>query len=111
MEEEGKSDRYIICSKCRSKYINDVEPINKDFGYTGLEEIYKTCVRCRARNKINCKTYSEIMKKSIMKTIKKKGKNKKNNTKRKMLIRRLKEHDRARYQIKVHCPLCNGEII
>ena len=59
MTEESKNDKHIICSKCRSKYINDEEHINKDFGYTRLEERYKTCVRCRVRNKINCKTYSE----------------------------------------------------
>ena len=59
MTEEGKNDKYIICSKCRSKYINDEEHITKDFGYTRLEERYKTCVRCRARNKINSKTYQE----------------------------------------------------
>ena len=76
MTEESKNDKYIICSKCRSKYINDEEHINKDFGYTGLEERYKTCVRCRARNKINYKTYSEKhpenrkKRKSIMKPIK-----------------------------------------
>ena len=77
MTEEGKNDKCIVCSKCRSKYINDEEHINKDFGYTRLEERYKTCVRCRARNKIIYKTYSEknILKsrkkrKSIMKPIK-----------------------------------------
>ena len=59
MTEEDKSDRYITCSKCTSKYINDGEHINKYFGYTILEMIYKTCVRCRARNKRFCKTYSE----------------------------------------------------
>jgi len=57
MAEESKTDKYIICSKCKSKYINDEEHISKDFGYTRLEERYKTCVRCRARNKVNCKTY------------------------------------------------------
>ena len=56
MAEESKTDKYIICSKCKSKYINDEEHITKDFGYTRLEERYKTCVRCRARNKVNCKT-------------------------------------------------------
>ena len=59
MTEEDKNDKHIICSKCRSKYINDEKPINKDFGYTILEMRYKTCVRCRARNKINNKTYHE----------------------------------------------------
>ena len=59
MTEEDKNDTYIMCSKCRSRYINDEEHINKCFGYTILEMIYKTCVRCRAINTNNCKTYSE----------------------------------------------------
>ena len=59
MTEEDKNDKYVICSSCRSKYKNDGEHINKDFGYTRLEMIYKTCVRCRAINKINCNTYPE----------------------------------------------------
>ena len=57
--EEDKNDKYIICTKCRSKYINGEDHINKDFGFTRLEMICKTCVRCRARNKISLKTYSE----------------------------------------------------
>ena len=59
MTEEDKNDKYIICSKCRSKYINDEEHVYNDFGYTRLEMRYKTCVRCRARSKINSKTYHE----------------------------------------------------
>ena len=62
MAEENKNDRYIIYSKCRSKYINDEEHISTDFGYTRLEEIYNTCVRCRAINNINCKAYYDIHK-------------------------------------------------
>ena len=49
MAEESKTDKYIICSKCKSKYINDEEHISKYFGYTRLEERYKTCVRCRSK--------------------------------------------------------------
>ena len=56
MAEESKDDIYIRCSKCRSKYINDEEHISKHFGYTRLEERYKTCVKCREMNKVNCKT-------------------------------------------------------
>ena len=59
MTEEGKSDKYIICSDCRSKYINDEEHINTDVGYTRLEIRYKTCGKCRARKKVNNKTYHE----------------------------------------------------
>ena len=62
MAEEGKNDKYIICSGCACKYINDEEHISNDFGYTRLEMRYKTCVRCRARNKIIGKTYYEAHK-------------------------------------------------
>ena len=89
MTEEGKNDKYIICSDCRSKYINDEEHINKDFGYTRLEMRYKTCVKCRARKKLRIRhIMKNILKKrkSIMKPIKKKRKNMTNNTERKMLI-------------------------
>ena len=55
--EEIKNDKHMKCSKCRSKYINDEEHINNDLGYTRLEEIYKTCVRCKDRGKVNSKTY------------------------------------------------------
>ena len=57
MTEEENNDKSIMCSKCISKHINDEEHINKYFGYTRLEEICKTCVRCRTRNNINGKTY------------------------------------------------------
>ena len=87
MAEESKHDKYIICSKCKSKYINDEEHISNDFGYTRLEEIYKTCVRCRGRNKVNYKTYSEKHKEELveyrktdMKNIKKISTNTINNT-------------------------------
>ena len=51
MTEEDKNDKYIICSKCRSKCINDKEHINNVFGYTRLEMRYKTCVKCRDYDK------------------------------------------------------------
>ena len=59
MTEEGKNDKYIICSDCRSKCIDDEENINTDFEYTRLEMRYKTCVKCRARKRIKNKTYHE----------------------------------------------------
>ena len=59
MTDESKNDKYIICSGCTCKYINDEEHISNDFGYTRLEMRYKTCVRCRAITKINCNTFSE----------------------------------------------------
>ena len=54
MTEEGKNNTYIICSKCRSKHINDEEHINNDFGYNRMGDRFKTCVKCREqRNKNN----------------------------------------------------------
>ena len=53
MTEEGKNYKYIICIDCKSKYTNDEEHSNTDFGCTRLEERYKTGVKCRARKIIN----------------------------------------------------------
>ena len=50
MTEPSEADKYIKCSKCRCKYINDTEHIKNDFGYNRLEERYKTCAKCRDRN-------------------------------------------------------------
>ena len=44
MAEESKNDKYLICSKCRSKYTNYEEHISNRFGHTRLEERYDTCV-------------------------------------------------------------------
>ena len=113
MTEEDKNDKYIICSKCRSKYINDEEHINKDFGYTRLEERYKTCVRCRARSKINCKTYSEKHPEKSKERYEAHKEEAKEYYKqyREKNADRLKEYDRARNQIKICCPNCNCEIV
>ena len=51
MAEESNNDKYIICSKCKCKYINDEEHISKYFGYNRLGEQFKTCVKCRDKNK------------------------------------------------------------
>ena len=113
MTEEGKNAKYIICSKCRSEDVNDEEHIHKDFGCTRLEMRYKTCVRCRAINNINYKTYSEKHpehKNNIEKNIKKTRTSMTNNTERNNADR-LKEYDRARNQLTIYCPHCNGEII
>ena len=59
MTEEAKNSKYIICSDCRSKYISDEEHIHNDFGYTILETLYKTCVKCRAIKQIRSKSYYE----------------------------------------------------
>jgi len=113
MSEEGKNDKYIICSKCRSKYINDEEHINKDFGYTRLEERYKTCVRCRARNQINSKTYHEKHpeKRQEYYEAHKEYLREQNKQHRQNNKEHLLEYDRARNQIKVNCPNCNAEIV
>ena len=101
MAEESKHDKYIICSKCKSKYINDEEHISNDFGYTRLEERYKTCVRCRARNKVNCKTYYN---KHIEEE---KERSKKY---REEHLEEKKEYDKHYGQIKINCEYCEREV-
>ena len=49
MTENNKIDKYIKCSRCKRKYINENEHITRDFGYNRLEERYKTCVNCREK--------------------------------------------------------------
>ena len=113
MTEEGNNDKYIICSKCRSKYINDEEHINKDFVYTILEMIYKTCVRCRARSKLTNNTYSEKHPEQIKEyhEAHKEERTEYDKQYREKTVDRLKEYDRARNQLKVYCPHCEREII
>ena len=113
MTEENKNDKCIVCSNCRSKYINDEEHINNHFEYTRLEMRYKTCVRCRARNKIKYKTYNEQhpeKAKEYYEAHKEENKEYNQQYKEKHVYR-LNEHDRARDQIKVYCSHCNGEIV
>ena len=57
MTEEN--NKYIVCSDCKCKHINDEEHISRDFGYKRLEERYKTCVKCRSGKKVKNKTYYE----------------------------------------------------
>ena len=59
MAEQSEDNKYIKCSKCRMKYINDEEHIKSDFGYTRLNERYKTCVKCRTDRKDNWPKYKE----------------------------------------------------
>ena len=120
MTENNGQDTYIVCSSCKCKYINDEKHINKDFGYTRLEMRYKTYVRCRARNKINCKTYSEKhpekseTAKEHYEAHKEEAKEH-NKQYRENNKERIKEYDRVRNQvrdqIKIHCPNCNDEIV
>jgi hypothetical protein len=53
MSGECGDIKYIKCSKCKCKYINDDEHIKSDFGFNRLNKIFKTCVKCRSKNKIN----------------------------------------------------------
>ena len=117
MTEEDKNDKYIICNKCRSKYINDEEHINKDFGYTRLEERYKTCVKCRARIKITNKTCSEKHPEKTEKAKEHYEAHKEEEAKehnkqyREKNDDSLKGYDRARNHLKVYCPHCERETI
>ena len=49
MAEQDSKDKYIKCSKCKCKYINDDNHIKADFGYNRLNERFKTCVKCRTK--------------------------------------------------------------
>ena len=111
MSEEDKNDKYIICSGCTCKYINDEEHISNDFGYTRLEMRYKTCVRCRVRSKIKNKTYHENHKEELKQYYEahKEETKERNKQYREKNADMLKEYERARGQIKVNCPNCNCE--
>lgn len=52
MAEQSEEPKYIICSKCHCKYINDEENIKIYFGHKRLGDRYKTCVKCRTRKPI-----------------------------------------------------------
>ena len=53
MTEQGMDNKYIKCSRCVRKFINDNDHIKHDFGYNRLEERFKTCVQCRDKNRNN----------------------------------------------------------
>ena len=101
MAEESKNDKYIRCSKCGSKYINDEEHISTDFGYTRLDERYKKCVKCRARGKISRKKYYDSHREELKEYSKK--------------YREEHQEEKRTYDIlrcleKVVCPNCNCEV-
>jgi hypothetical protein len=52
MAEQSEESKYIICSKCHCKYINDEENIKRYFGHKRLGDRYKTCVKCRTRKPV-----------------------------------------------------------
>ena len=117
MTEEDKNDKYIICSDCRSKYINDEEHINTEFGYTRLEMRYKTCVKCRARKQIKNKVYHGKHPEKAKEHYEAHKEQAKEYDKqyREKNADRLKEYGRAgnqvRDQIQVKYPNCNCEIV
>ncbi len=47
MTDDKGTDKRIKCTNCKCKYINDDENIKKEFGFNGLNEKFKTCVKCR----------------------------------------------------------------
>ena len=108
MTEEGKNDTYILCSDCRSKYINDEEHINTYFGYTRLEMRYKTCGKCRARQIIKNKTYHETHPEYY--EMHKEETKEYNKQYREKNADKVREYDRARDQITAYCLHCNSEI-
>ena len=59
MTEPSEESKYIKCSTCWCKYINDDEHVKQDFGYSKLEERFKTCVKCRGRSSKYKKVYQE----------------------------------------------------
>ena len=59
MTERSEESKYIKCSNCWCKYINDEEQIKQDFGYNRLENRYKTCVKCRGISREYKKVYIE----------------------------------------------------
>ena len=65
MTEQSEADKYIKCSKCKCKYINDAEHIKQDFGFNRLEEKIKTCVKCRRKDCEYSKNYQQTHKEEI----------------------------------------------
>ena len=70
MTEQGMDNKYIKCSRCVRKFINDDDHIKNDFGYNRLEERFKTCVQCREQHRgqisYNSKMYYEENRDAIL---------------------------------------------
>ena len=59
MSEKTETDKFVKCSKCKCKYINDDdEHIKHDLGYNKLNERFKCFVKCRDKGV----TYSQSAK-------------------------------------------------
>ena len=101
-----------MCSDCKSKYINDEEHIHNDFGYTRLEERYKTCVKCRARKQIKNKACYEKHPEKVNQYYESHEEEAKecNKQYREKNADRLKEHDRVRSKVNVFCPNCDTKV-
>ena len=50
-DNNSNDNKYINCSRCRCKYINDDEHIDQDFGYSRLGERFKNCTKCRVSSR------------------------------------------------------------
>ena len=59
MTEQHSDDKYIKCGRCKMKYLNNDDHIKNYFGYTRLNERYKTCVVCRMSRLEYHNTYRE----------------------------------------------------
>ena len=66
MTEQDSKDKYIKCSKCKCKYINDDDHIKTDFGYSRLNERYKTCVKCREKHMASANKRKQQIAEEIM---------------------------------------------
>ena len=58
---QQQPDKYIKCSSCKCKYINDYDHIKNDFGYNRLEERYKCCIKCRGQKKAYYDSHHESL--------------------------------------------------
>ena len=66
MAEQSEDNKYIKCSKCKMKYINDKEHIKSDFGYNRLGEQFKCCIKCGAINREYTRKWYEKNKDTII---------------------------------------------
>ena len=62
IDTENNENKYIKCSRCHMKFINDDEHIKTDFGYNRLNVRYKQCVRCRTSRREYDQTRYELNK-------------------------------------------------
>ena len=115
MTETDSKERYIKCTRCKCKYINDDEHIKIDFGFTRLGERLKTCNICRTKRLQYNKDYYNQNKDKILENMVKYNQEHKEEMKqqnkeyRERNIDRLREYDKARNK-KAVCDKCGKEI-